>query len=338
MARYDPADDRWAEERSRAPRVQPRRVSAGTERLILKIRQRLMADPWGPGRGGGHRLGTAEARDHPSRAGVPKRRARAPYVPKGTPYPAHPALPAPGAVHQIDLVGPRHLEGGIPFHALNAVDVGRRRSGIEILPTKEEHQVAGGLIRLWARLGVPRLAQFDNGQTIAGRGRSLALAVRLCLALGVRARFIPFGEPWRNAVVEHFNDVFDKRFFRTERFRDLDHLARRAAEFETFHNARHRYSALKGTTPDEWGHRLDYEPRRLDPTMELPTSLPRRGQVEFIRLIRSDRLARILRTKVLLPPELIHHYVTATLHVRDQRLVLRDQEDFHLEIPFPLSP
>jgi hypothetical protein len=31
-------------------------------------------------------------------------------------------------------------------------------------------------------------------------------------------RCIPFAEPWRNGVVEHFNDVFDKRFFRTEPF------------------------------------------------------------------------------------------------------------------------
>lgn len=241
-------------------------------------------------------------------------------------------------MHQIDLVGPRRLEGGTPFHALNAVDVGRRRSGIEILPTKEEHQVAAGLVRLWARLGVPKLAQFDNGQTIAGRGRSLALPVRLCLHLGVRVRFIPFGEPWRNAVVEHFNDVFDKRFFRTERFRDFDHLAARAAAFEIFHNARHRYSALKGATPDEWGHRLDYVPHRLDPTIELPNSLPRRGRVEFIRLIRSDRLARILGAKVLFPAELVHRYLTATLHVPDRRLVITDREGLHLEIPFPLSP
>ncbi len=33
--------------------------------------------------------------------------------------------------------------------------------------------------------------------------------------------------------------------------RDLVHLARRAAEFEAFYNAHHRYSALKGATPEE---------------------------------------------------------------------------------------
>ncbi|HYV01123.1 MAG TPA: integrase core domain-containing protein [Actinomycetota bacterium] len=347
VGRYDPADDGWAEERSRAPHVQPRRTPAGVERLVLEVRDRLMADPWAQVGAVAiawelEKLGITPPEVWTidrilRRAEVPRRRARALYVPKGTPYPVHSALPAPGAVHQADLVGPRHLEGGIPFYALNAVDVGRRRSGIEILPTKEEHHVALGLVRLWARMGIPKLAQFDNGQTIAGRGRSLALAVRLCLHLGVRARFIPFGEPWRNAVVEHFNDVFDKRFFRTERFESIDTLMARAAEFETFHNARHRYSALKGATPDEWGHRLGFVPRRLDPTLEPPTTVPRRGRVEFVRLIRSDRLARILGAKIVLPTELVHRYVTATLHVRDHRLVIEDREGFHLEVPFPLN-
>lgn len=51
-----------------------------------------------------------------SRAGVPKRRARNRdrYVPKGTPYPGGPLVIKPNAVHEIDLVGPRHLQGARP--------------------------------------------------------------------------------------------------------------------------------------------------------------------------------------------------------------------------------
>ncbi len=61
----------------------------------------------------------------------------------------------------------------------------------------------------------------------------------------------PRAQPWRNGAVEHFQDVFDKSFFRTERYRDLGHLTERAASFEDFHNASHRYSTLGGRTPDE---------------------------------------------------------------------------------------
>jgi len=42
--------------------------------------------------------------------------------------------------------------------------------------------------------------------------------VAICLDLGVVARFIPIREPWRNGVIERFNNVWDKSFFRTEVF------------------------------------------------------------------------------------------------------------------------
>ena len=46
MARYDTGDESRAEERSRAPKTQARRTPADTERVVLEIRARLMADPW----------------------------------------------------------------------------------------------------------------------------------------------------------------------------------------------------------------------------------------------------------------------------------------------------
>jgi putative transposase len=151
-------------------------------------------------------------------------------------------------------------------------------------------------------------------------------------------RFIPFAEPWRNGVVEHFNDVFDKRFFRTEQFHGLDHLARRAQVFEDFHNAHHRYSALHGATPAEWEARWQWTPRLLDPTFTPPTALPRRGQIDFVRLIRSDRLLKILGVKLPVPETLVHRYVTATLHVRRQRLVATCEDLWRMEVPFILKP
>ncbi len=348
MSRYDSGNEDWAASLSRAPHRQASRTPGGTERLVVRIRDRLMADDWAQVGAVAIAWELEKLGVRPPavwtidrilrRAGVPKRRARTPYVPKGTPYPGGRGLPTPNAVHQLDLVGPRHLEGGVPFYALNGVDVGRRRAGIEILTSKDEHQVSEGLARLWSRMGLPKVAQFDNGQTIAGRGHRLALPLRTCLALGVRVRLIPFGEPWRNAVVEHFNDTFDKRFFRNERFRSRVHLAERAAAFEVFHNTHHRYSALKGATPAEWEYRLDFSPRLPERHFEPPSSLPRRGRIEFIRLIRSDRTLKLLAASSLtVPRELAHRYVTAVLHVRTERLVITS-DGFSRELPFPLSP
>jgi hypothetical protein len=60
--------------------------------------------------------------------------------------------------------------------------------------------------RRWPRAGapvaparVPKLAQFDNGQTLQGRGRVLALPVRRCLALGSGCASSP--SPSRGATV-----------------------------------------------------------------------------------------------------------------------------------------
>ena len=349
VARYDPADETWAEERSRAPRTQAHRTEQETEELVLKIRQRLHDNPWAqvgavaiawemeklkvtpPERSSASLL----APTSPSAAPVS---GTATY-PRASPYPGGPLVIKPNAVHEIDLVGPRHLQGALPFYALNAVDLGRRRAGIEIIQSKEEWQVAEGLVSLWRRLGVPGRAKFDNGQTFQGRGRHLALPVWTCLALGARVRFIPFAEPWRNPVVEHFNDTFDKQFFRAERFSGLAHLKRRARAFERFHNSHHRYPILKGVTPDEFQRAaLHFAARLPDEDFELPTVMPRRGLVEFVRLIRSDRTLKVLGSKFQTPPALVHRYVTATLHVRTQKLVIESQNHpWREELSFPLK-
>ncbi|MGH2962805.1 MAG: hypothetical protein ACRDL3_11540, partial [Solirubrobacterales bacterium] len=117
--------------------------------------------------------------------------------------------------------------------------------------------------------------------------------------------------PWRNGVVEHFNDTFDQRFFRSERFIDRTQLAERAAVFERFHNANHRYRATGRRTPDE----LTASARRQQPVplAELPGGWPAEGKVEFIRFIRSDRKLRLLRRELTMPEHAVYRYLTATL-------------------------
>jgi hypothetical protein len=44
--------------------------------------------------------------------------------------------------------------------------------------------------------------------------------------------FIPTREPWRNGIIEHFNDTFDWRFLRHERFAGLGQLSERTSKFE----------------------------------------------------------------------------------------------------------
>jgi putative transposase len=170
--------------------------------------------------------------------------------------------------------------------------------------------VAEAFVSLWGRLGVPERLQLDNGGPfVAPKG--LGLVVRLCLHQGVTPHFIPAREPWRNGTVEHFNDTFDKRFFRQEHFSSRAHLTERARDFETFHNANHRYRSTSGRTPAESGH--GHERRRPRPLAELPDGWPHAGRVEFVRFIRSDRKLRLLNRAITMPDSVVYEYVTAVL-------------------------
>ncbi len=346
LARYDPHDEAWARSESRAPATVANKTAPQVEALILEVRERLQADPWA-------QIGaTAIAWElrklgmravPPSwtiervlqRAGVPRRPRRERRVPKGTPYPAPLAL-LPNACQEGDLIGPRHLIGAIPFFVLNVVDLARRAAGCELQLSKADAPTANAVIHIWGRLGIPERFKLDNW-LVPSNNRRLPLVVRLCLDLGVTPVFIPFAEPWRNSVVEHFNDTFDKHFFRTERFRDRTHLKARMRPFERFHNAHHRYSALGGATPDEVTRRLHFRPRLLDPAYRIPARPPRRGTVEFIRLIRSDRLLRVMDARITLPEGLVYEYVTAVLDVGREELAVLHRSRHVETLPFRLE-
>ena len=251
------------------------------------------------------------------------RRRQAGYVPKGVAYPTR-INPEPGTTHQIDMVGPRHLDGAVEFHALNLIDVGSHAAGSEILAAPRPTLVAAGMAQMWTTLGVPAVAQFDNHSNFRGgippAWSHFGPVVATCLDLDVVARFVPLREPWRNRIVEHFNDVWDKSFFRTARFTGLDHLRAENASFVAFHNHHHRYSAHGGASPDEvWAGRL-YHP--LTRGYQVPTSLPAKGRIEVIRYVRSNRVVDLFGKRLTLAEEHTHQYVTAIIKVRAKQLIV----------------
>ena len=244
-----------------------------------------------------------------ARAGATKRQRPGRRQSKGIPYPA-PCARRAGDVVQVDLVGPRHLDGGVRFHALNQIDVASHHAGIEIVEDRGDERVLVALHAMWCRHGVPRRIQFDNGGPFVSP-TGLGEVARVCLRQGTTPVFIPPREPWRNGTIERFNDTFDQRFFRQERFTGVEHLTERAGAFERFHNAQHRYSATRGLAPDETP--TVSKPRTPIALDQLPAGWPKRGTVEFIRFIRSDHKLRILGRAILMPDGSAYQYVTATL-------------------------
>ena len=172
----------------------------------------------------------------------------------------------------------------------------------------------------------PIFLQIDNELSFRGSNRyprSFGLVIRLCLHFGVQPVFIPAGEPWRNGVIEKFNDTYNKKFFRRQWFPSYTTLKHQSKNFQRFHNKHHRYSYLKGKTPHEV-----LKASHLNPlTIGANTKLPKLdeiadGNVILIRFIRSDRVLDIFGEKFKVSKELVYSYVKAVIVTKIHRLQL----------------
>ena len=170
--------------------------------------------------------------------------------------------------------------------------------------------------------GIPYFPQLDNQLSCRGSNRyprSFGLVIRFCLLLGVEPIFIPLGEPWRNGCIEKFQDTFEHRFFRRIVFFDFKDLQNQAKKFERFHNQNHRYSCLKGQTPNEVLKKNIF-PLRVFPDNFSWDSLKKRsktGNIHLIRFIRSNRILDIFGEKFQVNKSLIYEYVRANIIVKE---------------------
>jgi hypothetical protein len=215
------------------------------------------------------------------------------------------------------LIGPRYIKADGRFYSFNVMDVFSHRVYIESQRTKEDRQVAGSLMRCWKTIGIPDYLQIDNELSFRGSNkypRSFGIVIKLCLYYGIEPVFIPQGEPWRNGVIEHFNDTYSKKFFRRQWFNSYAHLKRQSKNFQTFHNRHHRYSCLKGKTPNEFTQSYGFEPGTLGPNTKLPdlVEIPD-GNIIVIRFIRSDRMLDVFGEKFKVSKDLVYSYVKAVI-------------------------
>lgn len=166
-------------------------------------------------------------------------------------------------------------------------------------------------------MGLPDFIQFDNELSFRGSNkhpRSIGLVIRLCLYFGVTPVFIPVGEPWRNGVIEKFNDTYNKKFFRRQWFPGYAALKRQSKHFQRFHNKHHRYSCLKGKTALEALTASDFKPITIGANTKLPTlDFVPDGNIILIRFIRSNRILDIFGEKLKVSKDLVYSYVKAVI-------------------------
>jgi transposase InsO family protein len=255
------------------------------------------------------------------------RRRVGPYQPKGKRYPA-PIARHPGAVHQSDFVGPCYLQGALRFYSLNSVDLSTARCAVQPLVSRAAQGTIDAFWSSWSRLGLPQHQQVDNELVFYGspaHPRGMGSLIRLCLTQDIEVWFIPPGEPWRNGVVEKFNDHWRQKLLGRIRMKALEDVQRESIAFEQRHNSRYRYSKLGGKTPTgalaASAGKLRFPASFSPPRHPLPK--PQSGRYHLIRFIRSDGLLDVFGEKFKAPPETVYEYIQATVEVQRQRLQVR---------------
>jgi len=226
------------------------------------------------------------------------------------------------ALHQMDLVGPRYINKR-RIYFCNIIAADSHCVNLNPIPSKASHNILPAIIRFWQQFGIPDYLQMDNELSFRGSNRyphSFGQLIRFVLSQGVTPIFIPVREPWRNGIIEKFNDTFDKKFFRTQEFKNLESLVQQSTAFEQFHNSNYRYSVNQNKTPIQV-NRLNPPARYLDKHYQLPDDIPlESGKIILIRFIRSDLRLNIFGEVFQIIPELVYRYVEAIISVEGQSL------------------
>ena len=246
------------------------------------------------------------------------------YEPKGKKYPALTADRV-NQVHQTDYVGPCYLNGPIRFFSLNSVDLATGRCAINPVLFKAGQNTVDAIWSSWCRLGMPKHQQVDNELVFYGSRRfprGMGNLIRLCLLNSVEPWFIPMAEPWRNGVVEKFNDHFRARFLSKVVMGGEEDLRKQSLIFEQKHNTRYRYSKLKGRTPqmalEQSRDTIRFPESTEAPRCPLPK--PQTGSYHLVRFIRGDGILDIFGERFRLPPEAAYEYAVATIDIEKQTM------------------
>lgn len=344
LKRYKNGKENWWEELSRRPHHSKDRIDESMEQAIIDTREKLERTLYA-------QIGALNIKWHLQEQGFPsptiptinkvlKRnnlvKKRAKYEPKGTNYPALKAIKS-NFMHQFDVVGPRYLKTDGRFYSANAIDAYDRRCCVNPIRRQTKSDILASLIRCFKLLGIPEYLQMDNKLPMRGSNRyphSFGLVIRLCLYLGIQPVFIPIGEPWRNGIIERFQDVFDKMFFRSQYFKGFFHLVSQSKGFEIFHDSNHRYSTLEGKTPSE---KMTGDLKYLPGNFQLPLRLGiSPGYVHLVRFIRSNRILDIFGDKFSMPVELEYEYAWATIDTGKETLSIYHDSILIDKLDYPL--
>jgi putative transposase len=335
IKRYRGEGTSWCEDRSRRPLSIPLHTPAEVEEIVKMLRLNLYNQDLFCGAQAIHwEMEELGVKPLPSIRTINRilsrndltHRRTGKYEAKGTVYPKLPSL-LPNQAHQADLVGPCYLKGPVRFYSLNVVDMATVRCGLYPSASKSGQAILDGFWAIWMRMGIPNHVQIDNAMSFYGsptHPRGMGPLIRLCLHNGVEPWFIPIAEPWRNGMIESFNNRYQQMFLGRVVMSSQEDLKAESLVFEQRHNSKYRYSKLGGKTPlmtlaaTNTTLRFPIEDKAPKHRMKKPET----GKYHLVRLIRSDLKLNIFGEIFSVPPELKLEYVVATINVKEQKLKL----------------
>jgi len=335
IGRYLKNDDAWNESRSRRPHTISNYTPVEIEEIVKMIRLNLynqdlfcgaQAIHWELEELGVRPLLSIRTINRILSRNEMTHRRTGKYEAKGTTYPKLPSL-LPNQTHQADLVGPCYLKGPVRFYSLNVVDTATARCGLNPSFSKAGQVILDGFWAIWTRMGMPDQIQIDNAMSFFGsptHPRGMGPLIRLCLHNDIEPWFIPMAEPWRNGMIEKFNDRYQQMFLGKVAMTTEGDLKAGSLAFEQRHNSRYRYSKLGGKPPLKSlatsNTKLRFPEEDKAPRHRLKKL--ETGKYHLVRLIRSDLKLNVFGETFLVPPELKLEYVVATINVKEQKLKL----------------
>lgn len=335
--------DGWERSHSNAPHSNANKTSEELEAQVVSSRIRLDASP--------HMESGAFAIWHDLRANgveppsvatinriLKKRgltRRKAPYQKSGIDYPESPIN-----MQIMDLVGPRYIRGGQRYFLLTIISNDTRHAGVYPILSKGGTDITRSVVAFWKSYTIPDFLQMDNELSFKGSNRhprGLGMLIRTILSKNVTPIFIPISEPWRNGVIERFNQKVERTLL-TQEHKSFEDLQRHSVEFMNIHNRLHHYSTMGHKTPLQLDQELDVPMVHLNADYQVderpeldPCNL---NEIRFIRLVRSDLNISVLNTEIAVIPELMHTYIEAVLLINEHSLLIKQDGTTKQSIEF----
>ena len=336
-------DMEWYKSGSNTPNTIARKTSESLEQTVIEIRHRLSNQPYAQTGAISilyefERLGISP----PSVTTINRILKRNNLIEnskvkrmKNTEYPSHFL-----SVQQMDLIGPRYLKGGFRFYFYNIIDTENHFASVYPILDKSAESIVPCVLDYWKNYQMPDFLQMDNELSFRGSNRhprSLGLLMRVAISNGVAPIFIPPAEPWRNGVIEKFNDNVGKYFYNAQKFTSFEDLQYKAKNFTLFHNENHRYSSQANRTPNQMLKEISNMAaltKDIDLTQKIYID---EGRLIFIRFIRSDLKLRLLNETFTVKSVLKYSYVTVEIILEKFILVVEQNSTIHHIFPFPMS-